>query len=76
LIEVEYKKNRGVIQLDRQNYWSGLFAGGIMGVILGMFFTTRHRPERKLLMQPGEIGSRARKVVHGISRGMGDMLRR
>jgi hypothetical protein len=62
--------------LDRQNYWSGLFAGGIMGVILGMFFTARHRPERKLLMQSGEIGTRARKVMHGISRGMGDMLRR
>jgi hypothetical protein len=47
-----------------------------MGVILGMFFTARHRPERKLLMQSGEIGNRARRVMHGISRGMGDMLRR
>jgi hypothetical protein len=62
--------------LDRQNYWSGLFAGGIMGVILGMFFTAHHRPERKLMLPSGEIGTRARRVMRGISRGMGDMLRR
>jgi len=74
--KVFHKKNRGVIQLNRQNYWSGLFAGGIMGVILGMFFASRHRPQQKLLMQSGEIGNRARKVMRGISRGMGDMLRR
>jgi hypothetical protein len=61
--------------LNRQSYWSGLFAGGIMGVILGMFFASNHRPQRKLLMQSGEIGDRARKVMRGISRGMGDMLR-
>ena len=62
--------------MNRQNYWSGLFAGGIMGVMLGMFFASRHRPERKLLMQSGEIGDRARKVMRGISRGMGDILSR
>ncbi|MGD0621667.1 MAG: hypothetical protein ABSA82_04280 [Thermacetogeniaceae bacterium] len=62
--------------MNRQNYWNGLFAGGIMGVILGMFFASRYRPQRKLLMQSGEIGDRARKVIRGISRGMGDMLRR
>ncbi len=62
--------------MNRQNYWSGLFAGGIMGVVLGVLFASRHRPQRKLLMQPGEIGDRARKVMRGISRGVGDALRR
>jgi hypothetical protein len=46
-----------------------------MGVILGMFFASHHRPQRKLLMQSEELGDRARKVMRGISRGMGDMLR-
>jgi hypothetical protein len=46
-----------------------------MGMVLGMFFASRQQPQRKALLQTGEITGRARKVMRGISRGMGDMLR-
>ena len=47
--------------MNRQNYWSGLFAGGIMGVVLGMLFASRHRPQRKLLMQRGRSATAPEK---------------
>lgn len=61
--------------MSRQGYWNGLLAGGLMGAILGMICASRHQPHRKLMIS-GDMGDRARKVMRGISRGMGDMLRR
>lgn len=62
--------------MNNRSYWSGLLAGGLTGAILGMVFSARHQPHRKLMMQSGEMGERAKKVMRGLSRGMGDMLRR
>lgn len=62
--------------MNNRSYWSGLLAGGLMGAILGMAISSRQKPHRKLMMQPGEIGDQARKVMNGISKGMGEMLRR
>ncbi len=62
--------------MNSRGYWSGLLAGGIIGAFLGMLFVSRNQPYRKLLTQDGEMGVRARKVWRGLSRGMGDMLRR
>ena len=68
--------NQGGDLVNNRSYWSGLLAGGLMGAILGMAISSRQKPPRKLMMQSGEIGDQARKVMHGISKGMGDMLRR
>lgn len=62
--------------MNNRSYWSGLLAGGLMGAILGMAVSSRQIPHRKLMINSGEMGDRARKVMRGISRGMGDMLRR
>ncbi len=62
--------------MNNRSYWSGLLAGGLMGAILGMVVSSHQIPHRRLMMGSGEVGDRARKVMRGISRGMGDMLRR
>jgi gas vesicle protein len=62
--------------MNNRSYWSGLLAGGIMGAFVGLLLASRSQPQRKLLLQSGEMGARARKVWHGLSRSMGDMLRR
>jgi len=60
----------------RRSYFNGLLAGGLMGAILSLMFTSRRKPNRKLMVKSDEVGNRARKVFRGISRGMMDMLRR
>ncbi|MGD0153635.1 MAG: hypothetical protein ABSC17_07725 [Thermacetogeniaceae bacterium] len=62
--------------MNNRSYWSGLLAGGLVGAILGMVVSSRQMPHRKLMTNSGEMSDRARKVMRGISRGMGGMLRR
>ncbi|NPV28452.1 MAG: hypothetical protein HPY58_02120 [Firmicutes bacterium] len=62
--------------MARRGYFSGLLTGGLMGAILSLMFTSRRKPNRKLMARSGEVGNRAKKVFRGISRGMMDMLRR
>ncbi|HHW41154.1 MAG TPA: hypothetical protein GXX19_08400 [Syntrophomonadaceae bacterium] len=62
--------------MQRRSYFSGLLTGGLMGAIAGLLFATRPKAQRKLMMRPGQMGDRARRVFRGISRGMLEMLRR
>ncbi|AFV11929.1 putative membrane protein [Thermacetogenium phaeum DSM 12270] len=61
--------------LTKRNYFSGLLTGGIVGAILGIFFSSRNGAPRKTLIFP-QVGERARRVLHGVSRGMLEMMRR
>jgi hypothetical protein len=60
--------------LSRQGYWNGLLAGGLVGALLGIIYASNHQPQRKLIIS-GDASDRARKVMRGISRGVGEMLR-
>lgn len=60
--------------MQKRGYFSGFLTGGIMGAVLGLFFASRHKSNK--LSSDVIMGSRARKVFKGISRGMIEMLRR
>lgn len=47
-----------------------------MGAIAGLVWASRSKAPRKLMIRPGQMGDRARKIFRGISRGMLEMMRR
>ncbi len=61
--------------MTKRNYLNGLLTGGVVGAILGIFFSSRKETPRKMLISR-QVGERARRVLRGVSRGMLEMMRR
>ncbi len=61
----------------RKSFLNGLFAGGLIGAILGLFVLPQRQPEyrKKILGKTRTIKNTARKVMKDVSNGIDNLIK-